>query len=1490
MPDTPPVTAEKRPPKGPARRPLWKRLLRGLAWAFVALFLLLLSLPTIISLLPIEGVISRQVSGIFPGTVEIEKISLGWWAPVAVGRVTLRDENLDADDPAARFLEIHGIALTKGIVPLVTGAARPGPLHVESITVHATRFEDGTFNFDAFIPPPGEEDPAPPPPQPIEPGEPFVLDLAQLLPRMLLPVKNLSMDLRVNHIDVTWDDRMEGSPAPKVTIHNGTFYLGWPGDEAPLGMRFAGILGNGRDEVPLEFATTLSNWSRGDELDFSAFKLTGFLDAGGRANVFDFGAEADDEGLVANWKVTLPALEPLASLFDQGHHIPTAGEIRYTIFMGHLSNGATPVHLSLDVEDVALPAFAAEDSELVMPPIRLKVVSDVDSKELMPRAASLDLDADWMQATASLLEESNGSSPFKFDFQFSAAKAIELADKTTFRDLIPARGDLDVLLTAAGNLVDLEKVEDGSLSLEILPGTWKLNPGLVPPAAMLRTADTVNLAGLSMHLQLEELFASSEEQSGRWQLDFPAFASLHGMFEHYGAKVYTATAEWDVSLEGLEKFASTNIVLEPVLVDLIGKLEGNLEARGAGRTINADMVLALQDFFLRSAFLPEGTMEDSLHVTLQARLMEPFDIDATWDIQTDLLELDGILALKDDLISDVRLHLGLKDLALLQERWIDHFVEPGMVLLEGGLHLDIHAGQANAESWEVSLGLEPDQYFSAMLEQQGILLESWGIQTALRAILGEDSVAVEIDKLDVLLEKALAFAMTGSLAMEGDRVRVDMAPLLTLDHGGLLDLGYLILEEAGVLLEALDGETTLGGTVIADLTMGEVMDGTARVEMALFNDTPQLLLAFPMELLMDGLEVDHRFVVDVTLGEEIVYTVLDEGHVRIGGVMGEFFEGIGLLLENRVEIGTDGSITADIPALRWEALAVAMEGQEPLFIPDGGLGAKISLPGDMSRVEVRDLTFDLGGGLDFIANLVYNMEQSSMVADYNLVRLDLSMVAELLGAMVPVDLAGLVTSNGDISLTLGTAEGSDLPIRDYAIRVDGAIEEGHIANEAVDIRGLESKLAFAFDPDLLRFSLHNDLTLIPPAGDDGGGMTIPISSGMVVNARRTGTMPLEKQASITIEEFSVKSEGLGTDLVVEAHLDNFHPSGRPDDVKPIPIMELGDILLLMDRIPGSFSMRFRQELAPIAAAGYLQEASGSAEIAVGYSMTQGARARLFYTQNFADISLRHNDTTLVNDLSSTMNFERSFFLPGIPPTPPRRNTGVLNLGRASYAAPAMEAVIENAIITVLDDRGRFSILGRAESFLGGTFAMHGELEERRGTQQLFGDFSLTGLDAAVFLPVLGNTPQERREVDIFGTLRFPFVVRIQEGLQSPDSRLVEYLEDIFIRLDISRIEAEVLRGALRNANEDGGVPGAQAVLAALQFSRPDGVDIELRGGLINIGVTMASPGGITYRIPLLERLHIGNYLRPALEDASELSSALVRDYLLMLIDLLEEHQ
>lgn len=1489
MPETPPDTAEKCPPKEPAKRPLWRRVLRATAWSALAIAILVLSLPTIISLLPIEGVISRQVSGLFSGTVEIERISMGWWAPVAVGGIVLKDDNLDSDDPAVRFLEIRGISLTRGFFHLMTGTARPGPLHVESITVHATRFEDGTFNFDAFIPPPGDDPPAPPPP-PTEPGEPFVLDLARLLPKITLPMAGIGVDLRVENLDITWDDRMEDSPAPQVTVRNGTFYLGWPGDDGPLGMRFAAVLGNGREEVPVEFATTISNWSRGNELDFSAFRLTGFLDGGARANILDFGAEAGEDGLVANWKVNLPALEPIAALFEQGDQVPTAGAIRSTITMGHVSDGRTPIRFDLDIEDVTLPTFAAPDAELVVPPIRIKAAAAVNAESLEPENASLDLDTGWMNIRAALLDGSNGVSPSELDVTVSVARALEVIDKTVFRDDVPARGDLEIALVMTGNLVDMERMENGALSLDIKPGTWKLNPGLVPPAAMLKQADTVDLAGLAMRLQLDGIFATSEEQAARWSVEFPAFARLHGMFEHYGAKVYTATAQWDVSLESLKEIATDNTVLEPILMELMGNLEGGLEARGAGRSINAEMELALRDFFIRSAYLPEGTMEDTLLVNLQARLMEPFNLDANWDIQTDLIALDGVVGLRDDLVEAARLHIGLKDLALLQERWLDHFMEPGMMLLEGGIDLNVQASQHDPESWEVAVDLEPDSHFTAIMEQQGIILESWGVHGAIRAALGGETTSINLDAFDILVEEAIRFALTGTVDMEGDRVKVDMAPVLTLNHGGLLDFGFMVLEQAGVMLEVPDGETVLGGSITADVLLGEEMEGDALIDMTLRNDTPAVLLAFPMELMVEEAGIDHRVVVNVTLGEEIVHTVSNEGTFFVSAVMGEFFEAYGITLENSVTIAPDGSIALALPGLRWEAIGVAMEGQEPIFVPEGGLGATVDVSGDMAVVNVQDFTFDLGGALDFVANLVYNMEESSMELDYNFDLHDLSILVDILGAMVPVDLAGVVTSNGDIVLTLGPAEGSDLPIRDYRIRIAGAMEDVLVSNEAVDIRDFTSQMAFDLDPDGLRFSLHNDLSLVPPADEAGEGMTIPVSTRTVMSARRSGSLPLEKQASISIEEFSVDSEGLGTHLGISAQLDDFLLGGQPGDTEPIPINQLSDILLLMDRVPGSFTMKLRQELAPLAAAGYLDEAAGIAEISLGYSMTQGARARLFYTQNFDDISVRLNDSMIVDGLTSAMNFERSFFLPGIPPTAPRRNTGALNLGRASYVAPTLEAVIENATITVLDDRGRFSILGRAESILGGTFAMYGELEERRGTQQLFGDFSLTGLDAANFLPVLRNTPRERREIDMFGTLRFPFIVRVEEGIQNPEARMIEYLEDIFVRLDISRIEAEVLRGALRTANQDGGVPGAQAVLAALQISRPEGVDVELRGGLVNIGVTMASPGGVTYRIPLLERLHIGNYLRPALDDASDLSSTMVRNYLLMLIDILEEHQ
>ena len=130
------------------RRPWWARLLKAVGWVCVALVVLALLLPTLLSLGVTRGVALNAVNGaIAPAKLEIEDWSFGWFAGQSVKGVHYRDEAKGVD---AKVAEVRLSSLWE-LVPVGQIAV---DVEVESPTVAL------------FTPVPTEPAPAQPVPEP----------------------------------------------------------------------------------------------------------------------------------------------------------------------------------------------------------------------------------------------------------------------------------------------------------------------------------------------------------------------------------------------------------------------------------------------------------------------------------------------------------------------------------------------------------------------------------------------------------------------------------------------------------------------------------------------------------------------------------------------------------------------------------------------------------------------------------------------------------------------------------------------------------------------------------------------------------------------------------------------------------------------------------------------------------------------------------------------------------------------------------------------------------------------------------------------------------------------------------------------------------------------------------------------------------------------------------------------------------------------------
>ena len=200
-------------PSRPRKKRRWLRRLLFLTGSFLGLlFLLLLLLPTIINLLPVERWASSSASDFFTGKLTIEKMKVGWTRTLRIERLVLRDP---AREKGELFLEAKDIHVSRSLLQMAFSEDRLGTISIGSLNTNIVRTEDGEFNFASYIPEAPEE---------AKPEEPFVLDLKTLVPEMPVPISELHF--LVNDLNLSYQD-FATSPNLDVAFAGKQLRLDW---------------------------------------------------------------------------------------------------------------------------------------------------------------------------------------------------------------------------------------------------------------------------------------------------------------------------------------------------------------------------------------------------------------------------------------------------------------------------------------------------------------------------------------------------------------------------------------------------------------------------------------------------------------------------------------------------------------------------------------------------------------------------------------------------------------------------------------------------------------------------------------------------------------------------------------------------------------------------------------------------------------------------------------------------------------------------------------------------------------------------------------------------------------------------------------------------------------------------------------------------------------------------------------------------------------
>lgn len=1489
----PPAPPAPRPDTDPARippphrKPRWRRWLRALALVGALLLLLLAALPTILSNLPLEGAVERRLSGMLEGDVHLEGLRLGWFAPLALDGLTLRAVG---DAPSGELLRLRGLRIGEGLLPLLAGPTRPGRITIESLEVHLVRDEDGVINVRTLLPPraPGEPPAAPP----ADPAEPFILALDSIFPVIPLPLEGLALDFELAGVSLFWEDGMADGRLQRLEFLDGSLHAKWGGGGSPLTVSGRGTLASAGESVAMVAEGQLNDWTDGKTIRRTpGTSLRGRVAFKGGGDALGVSLSGTDDEVSVSTTIQVGEWLPVLGVLGFAEHAPRGGTLTFSALMGATVDGEVPLRASFLAEDLLLPKSVGGGEDVIVPPVEASVEVALHESRLAPSRARADLKSPPLRLAARM-DPADRPEHRRIDVTATALPG----QAARLLGLPPSEGSLEFRLS--GKSEGFERFSSGAAELHVRPGMIVLPPGYDPPLP-LRRGDRFDATSWTLSLTTGELHVDAEEQRGSVTIETTGPERIP--LKITAAMSRSATRGLDVSYDaalGLrplwEWLDSTFLALPPLALEGGDLATSATLAQSPGGALATALDLRLDDLVTSSPLLPGGRYADQIEFRSNLDRSAEGTLEGSYRLYANYLTVDGNLLHDGLLLTGSEHRLRLPDLERLQRDFPVVQGDPPPFSLAGSYGILADVSQTSPNDWLIGWSAGPEGALRIgagdyiHLEGEEILLSSG------RAHVGrnEEKVIVRLEdaKLDPI--EGIALSLTALVTQDAELTQLSADPLIVIGHGPLLDLLFNELLYRGIELDMGPGETRLAGNT--RMRMGPDADPPLLLESgwSLSVKGAGVNLYEPLPAALSDFNSSRTISLRLAMQDgETSYTVTDLGDASLGHAWyGDQVMAVDLFLKSEATLDQAGDFGLLIRDAGWEGMDVVLPGGDFVFLPMSRFHGRLSLTDSGDTITLDDLTADIWDRIT--ASLSGAFQRSTNAADFHsLVTIaDLAAINRLLGDMVPAQLEGGMEADVKTRLSLPGPGDAPFPVKTWDARLDVQWNEFATATTAAGVSGTTGSLRIVSDPSrlLLRTDSRGNLHVFNPLV---GGRALPFEMGFGLSVNPAGEVPLWEAASVVVEDTSFTLPDLGARLALEASLDAVSFRPREGGQRPAPILDgIADAPLLLNQLPGRLAVVYQQDAAHLTILPGVGGGSGDLGLRFDYHFIRDVRGGFLLEGTARDLALQWGEGFAVEGLRASLPLRKSFYLlPGIPAPPQPVNRGSVGADSLRWEVAGRTVRAEGAAIEIREDRGFTTIRSRMEELLGGPFSLEGRVEERLGVTALVGTFSLTGMDAAVLFPVLEGVPASLREVDCFGSVRIPYRLQLDEALRGEGLRPFQLLEDVSVRLDVSRMEAEVLRGALRTVNATGGFPGAQAVLAALQFSRPAALDLDLRAGLVNTTVEMVTPGGLRYRIPLIERLHVGDYLKRNLDTTSRLASDLLTIFVVDALLALQEN-
>lgn len=1425
--ETKPARQEK-----PLRRRLRKLLRLGLV-LFGVLLLLVALLPTIITVLPVERWVSSAAGKRLNGTARISGFSIGWFRPISLDRIDIRD----AGGEVVFLLE--DLRLRGGIWDAILSRRGVTRITVQRLELAAIRRADGTINAAELVPP--SQDP-PPPPEPTQP-----LDLRTMVPEFPVPIPSLRID--VHRFAARFTDEATTAPLT-LAVEQGALQVRWNGGATPLQMGFTGNLASSTaaESLPLEARGLLQDWTDGRTTTLGRMTADLSIHTAGAAppamTLLRASLDGDRATLLA--KLGLQDARRIALLLPQGQAVP---ELRGQLVLYNILDTDQPVQASVatvfETEDVAV--LRGEDW-VDIDKLRLEnqLLLDKESRgplSVQGKALASWIDASWASDICSNASASLVAWPEKL---VALGNRLELLAGPV---PIPT-GQLSLSLNTEYELPRVDRLR--------IDGTW--TGGTLAGYADAPTSAPIDLSQTAMELSVE----GSVDPDGPWQMRWDLRADAASTSGTIAAEqLPPARAEWQAvaaaRIQPFHQLASAFLGELPV-----STAEGDILWSSIGRVVDgiADTsgTLALERLYVAGPALPYEAFQDSVGASYSVRapLTPPWQA----NLLVDWLDVytSGSLRLAfhpgNDL--DVATTATL-DLGMIQQDFVDPLFPdlPAYMLGQVTATLGLRATQEFMRM-ELATGVYTNPGFS--LYYADVPLPGSVLDVAIDATIDRTTPVLLVNGTGQLLNLGNMTAASAGFVVRQQPSVIDYATSGTIatDLTALMAFAQPFLE----IHEIPYAITTSGAHRLEFDVAGSMEPATEEEEPVRQAVTWSMRSDTSLDYLTVGGDFGEAAI--TALGDERVYT----GAVRMPELEWsvEGHSSLAIAAINAATPTADLSMQSLVVA---DNLRASSDAGVEYVLAEGNLAAVLAST-DAATIGVSDLAASMAVGVS---------------ADYTQVNLDGLRVIGRDGFQTTMSLqyevpTGVLALRGEGSLdglrNISVTLAGDPPVEvvpygtggaSMSMRIDHRTAEegegdmlqaasGEIAarNLLVGLRHPLVDVGFSTTADL-----RGDLETRTAAWSVESRLTALAADNPAASAAR-GTMlrtrgSLEPGGALAVEEATVRAPGFGTTLSATARLDDFAAMAADAMTSDTMAVRARAVLGRPFRIAGSLS----QDLSAASRLMTTFDGSGLTTTTLSVTNTPGSLLDIAFRQQAADLGLVMPDLFSLRGLSADLPLRKRLVYTSATPSTASAQGFVL-VRDARVTMPTFSAEVSNALVNATQRQTDISARMLSGRFLGGPANISAGVALDAGSPVFNTEFSITGMDAAQLLPGLASRRVARRGITGFGSAGFRL-------LERPTYQSL--MESIVFRAEITSIGSEILREMLRNLDASGSSPGIQATLASLNFGRPSAGVLELRNGLLSSNITIVTAAGTSATLPIFDRTNVlgilGAYLNPEYE-------------------------